>query len=56
MDAAIKNAEISRRILAKVAEGMDILAALAAVIGQDKVDTMIDELYHELRARNRKAN
>jgi len=56
MNAAIKNAEISRRILANVAEGMDIKSAVAAVVGQDKLDAMTDSLYHELRARNRKSN
>ena len=56
MTTATKTAEISRRILEKEAEGMDIKAAFAAVLGQDKLDAMIDELYHELRARNRKEN
>jgi len=46
---AAKNAEISRRILAKVAEGMNIKQAFAAVLGQEALDDMIDSLYHELR-------
>ena len=48
---ATKNAEISRRILAKVAEGMSVKEAFAAVLGQDKLDLLIDSLYHELRAK-----
>lgn len=42
---------ISIKIAAKVAEGMDIMSALKAVCGEANVDRMIDELYHELRAR-----
>jgi hypothetical protein len=48
MDAN-KAAEISRRILAKVAEGMTIQAAFAAVVGQENLDALIDSLYHDLR-------
>jgi len=48
MDAN-KAAEISRRILSKVAEGMTIQAAFAAVVGQHNLDALIDSLYHELR-------
>jgi hypothetical protein len=50
MDAA-KIAEISRRILAKKAEGMSIKEAFAAVLGQDKLELLIDSLYHELRQK-----
>lgn len=48
---AAKNAEISRRILAKVAEGMSIKEAFAAVLGQDKLELLIDSLYNELRQK-----
>jgi hypothetical protein len=49
---AAKIAEISRRILAKKDEGMDIKEAFAAVLGQDKLDLLIDSLYHELRKKD----
>lgn len=48
MDAA-KQAEISRRILAKVAEGLDVRAAVDAVCGDGTIDRLIDSLYRELR-------
>ena len=42
--------KISFQVLAKVAEGMDVIAALKAVCGTDKVEQMIDDLYDQLRA------
>lgn len=50
MNAAIKNAEISRRILAKVAEGMTIRDAIDAVLGQGTCEQVISDLYDALRA------
>ena len=44
-----KSAAISARILTLVAKGMSPIDALAAVIGRDKVDMLIDDLYHTLR-------
>lgn len=49
MTTTEKNALISRMILAKVGEGMTIREAFAAVLGQDKLDCLIDSLYRELR-------
>jgi len=45
------NQKISAQVLAKVAEGMGVVDALKAVCGADKVDAMIDNLYHSLRAK-----
>lgn len=42
---------ISARILAKVAEGLPVQEAMAAVLGADKVEAMISELYDALRAK-----
>lgn len=50
MDAAIKNAEISRRILGKISEGLTLKAAFDAVLGAGRYDTMIGELYDTLVA------
>ena len=50
MDAAIKNAEISRRILVKVAEGMTLKAAFDATLGQGSYDALIGDLYDTLVA------
>lgn len=47
----IKDAIISAQVLAKVGEGMDVVSALKAVCGADKVDAMISDLYGQLRAR-----
>lgn len=44
-----KQAEISRQVLAKIAEGMQPVEALKAVCGADKVDAMISDLFHQLR-------
>ena len=49
MNAAIKNAEISRRILAKIAEGMNVREALDAVCGAGMSDRLVDSVYRELR-------
>lgn len=45
------NQKISAQVLAKIAEGMDVIEALKVVCGADKVDQMIAELYDGLRAR-----
>jgi hypothetical protein len=50
MTTAEKNAEISRRILAKVAEGMNIRQAADAVLGAGTVDRVIGNVYEKLRA------
>lgn len=41
--------KISAQVLAKVAEGMDVVDALKAVCGADKVEAMIADLYAQLR-------
>ena len=46
---AAKQAEISRRILEKVAAGMNVRDALDAVCGHGSADRLIDALYSELR-------
>ena len=46
-----KTQEISRQILTLVSEGMDVIAAAKQVCGFEVVDTMITELYNELRAK-----
>lgn len=43
--------KISLQVLAKVSEGMDVIEALKAVCGTDKVEAMIDELYRNLRGK-----
>jgi len=43
--------KISAQVLAKVAGGMGVVDALKAVCGADKVDQMISDLYHGLRAK-----
>jgi hypothetical protein len=50
MNAANKNAEISRRILAKIADGMTLRAAFDAVMGEGRYDSMIGDLYETLVA------
>ena len=45
------NVKISALVLAKMASGMDVIDALKAVCGADKVDVMIGDLYETLRAR-----
>ena len=45
-----KNQEISRRVMELVANGMDVIEALKNVCGADAVDSMIGELYENLRA------
>lgn len=46
---AAKQVEISRQILEKVAEGMNVRDALDAVCGQGSAARLIDTLYAELR-------
>jgi hypothetical protein len=55
MKTSIKNAEISRRILAKIAEGMTLRAAFDAVLGEGRYDSMIGDLYETLVAECIKA-
>jgi len=43
--------KISAQVLAKVAEGMDVVDALKAVCGSYKVEQMIAEIYNSLRER-----
>lgn len=43
--------KISLQVLAKIEEGMNVVDALKAVCGADKVDAMISDLYDTLRAR-----
>jgi len=40
---------ISAQILLKVSEGMDVVDAMKAVCGADKVEAMISDLYTQLR-------
>jgi hypothetical protein len=47
---AAKNAEISRRILAKVSEGMTLPAAIDAVLGAGRYDAIVSDTYDKLRA------
>jgi hypothetical protein len=47
---AAKQTEISRRILEKVASGMNVRDALDAVCGEGSAARLIDSLYSELRA------
>jgi hypothetical protein len=49
MNAAKQN-EISRRILEKVAAGMNVRDALDAVCGEGSAARLIDSLYSELQA------
>jgi hypothetical protein len=44
-----KQIEISRRILEKVAAGMNVQDALDAVCGAGSAERLIDSLYVELR-------
>lgn len=46
---AAKQTEISRRILEKVAAGVNVRDALDAVCGHGSADLLIDALYEELR-------
>lgn len=47
---AAKNAEISRRILAKVADGMTLPEAFDAVIGAGAYAALAGDVYDTLRA------
>lgn len=46
---ADKQAEISRRIMEKVAAGMNVRDALDALCGEGSAARLIDTLYHELQ-------
>jgi len=46
-----KTQAISAAILGKIAEGMGVQDAMKAILGADKVEQMISELYDELRQR-----
>ncbi len=43
--------KITAAIAAKIAAGMSPMEALKAVVGADKVERMVSDLYDELRAR-----
>ena len=45
------NAEISRRIVAKMAEGLELPKAFDAVIGEGAYMKLAHDVYTELRAR-----
>lgn len=49
MTTAEKNTAISRMILAKVAEGMNVRDAVDAVLGAGTVDRVIGDVYETLR-------
>ena len=52
MNTALQNAKISGRILAFIANGgMTIEKAFDTVLGPGYYAAMIEELYHELRAK-----
>ena len=46
-----KTQAISLMILNKVNEGKDIKTAMKEVIGAERFDAMIEDLYNELRAK-----
>lgn len=46
-----KNAEISRRILAAVASGMDLQAAMDSVLGDGAYAQIAGEIYDSIRAK-----
>ena len=50
MNAAIKNAEISRRILEKVAQGMALAAAFDAVLGAGSYAALASDLHDAFNA------
>jgi hypothetical protein len=50
-DQTAKNAAISARILAKIAAGEPLAAAFDAVLGAGQYAKLVDDLYHELRAK-----
>lgn len=45
------NAQISARILALIATGVEVKDACRQVLGADKFDAMISDLYDALRAK-----
>ena len=50
-DIMTKTQAISAAILDKIAEGMGVHDAMKAILGADKVEQMISDLYDELRQR-----
>lgn len=48
MNAADKNAAISRLILTKIAEGMTLAAAIDAVLGAGRYDSIVSDVYETL--------
>lgn len=50
LNALTKNQVISLGLQALVAEGVDPVEALKMLCGAEKVDQMISDLYHQLRA------
>jgi len=49
MNATDKTAAISRMILTKVAEGMTLAAAIDAVLGAGRCESLVSEVYETLR-------
>lgn len=49
MNAADKNAAISRLILTKIADGMTLAAAIDAVLGAGRYDIIVSDVYETLR-------
>lgn len=45
------NAQISARILSLIASGVDVREACNQVLGKDKMDAMVSDLYDALRAK-----
>ena len=51
LNTIAKNAEISRRILAKKLEGMSLKQAFDSVLGEGRYDQLVSDVYDELRAK-----
>jgi len=49
---AIKNAEISIKILEKIAEGMTVRQAIDTVLGAGTAEKIAGEVYDEIRVRH----
>lgn len=50
MTTTEKNAEISRRILEKVTEGLELRDAIDAVLGEGQFEAIVADIYEALRA------
>lgn len=51
MTTVEKNAIISARIIANIGNGASLKEAFDAVLGEGRYDTMVSDLYDELRAK-----